>query len=69
MINKIKNSFKLKIIKGFKILIKQNRKFEVENFKDEISSEAIKEVSSKDEIKLRQFLLRYLINFRFNYQS
>ena len=43
MINKIKNSFKLKIIKGFKILIKQNRKFEVENFKDEISSEAIKE--------------------------
>ena len=66
MINKIKNSFKLKIIKGFKILIKQNRKFEVENFKDEISSEAIKEVSSKDEIKLRQFLLRYLINFKFN---
>ena len=66
MINKIKNNFKLKVIKGYKILNKKNKKFEVEKFKDEISSQIIQEISGKNEIHLRQFLLRYLMNFRFN---
>ena len=66
MINKFQNFFKLKIIKGLKILNKENKKLEIENFKDEISEEVIKDISIKNELQLRQFLLRYLINFRFN---
>lgn len=66
MINKIINSYKLRIIKGSKILNKKNKKLEIENLKDEFSSEKINSFPSDCELQLRQFLIRYLINFRFN---
>ena len=66
MINKIINFYKLRIIKGSHILNKKNKKLEIEKIKDEFSSEIIKSVPSNCELQLRQFLIRYLINFRFN---
>jgi len=66
MLKKIFNYYKIKTIKGYKKAKKKKLLRQIEILKDDLTNTKIEKINSNLELPLRQFLLRYLINFRFN---
>lgn len=62
----LSNYSKINTIKGYRIAKVKGRLYNLEEIKEEITNSQIKNFNSEREIVLRQFLLRYLMSYRFN---
>ena len=62
----LSNYSKINTIKGYRIAKVKERLYNLEEIKEEITNSQIKNFNSEREIVLRQFLLRYLMSYRFN---
>ena len=66
ILKKIKNFYNIKTINGYRKAKREKKLKELEVIKDEFSALKLEVYSEKLELPLRQFLLRYLVSFRFN---
>lgn len=66
ILKKLKNYYNIKTIKGYRKLKKKNKLREIDILKDEFSALKLNSLDNNFELPLRQFLIRYLISFRFN---
>ena len=66
ILKKIKNFYNIKTINGYRKAKRQKKLKDIEIIKDELSVLKLDVNNKKIELPLRQFLLRYLVSFRFN---
>jgi polysaccharide biosynthesis PFTS motif protein len=66
ILKKIKNFYNIKTINGYRKAKREKKLKELEVIKDELTGLELNISNKKLELSLRQFLLRYLINQRFN---
>ena len=66
ILKKIKNFYNIKTINGYRKAKREKKLKELEVIKDELTGLELNISNKKLELSLRQFLLRYLVSFRFN---
>ena len=66
ILKKIKNFYNIKTINGYRKAKREKKLKELEVIRDELTGLELNISNKKLELSLRQFLLRYLVSFRFN---